>query len=250
LTQNLAANSNVKLQMGISGTFNRSGNDGSITRFGWKAQNKSLAIFSGEAYNVEMGITNLLFPNERNDSPNCSPTASPQDSFNLAGIGPAEFDDVAGFSTFMRFLAPPAPVASSTAVVSQGAGIFAGIGCALCHTATLQTGASNFGPALSNQTIHPYSDFAIHHMGPNLADQISQGGAAGDQFRTAPLWGLGQRLFFLHDGRTSDLLQAIEAHSSRGNSQFQSSEANSVIQNFNSLSSSSKQALLNFLRSL
>jgi len=81
-------------------------------------------------------------------------------------------------------------------------------------------------------------------MGSTLADNIQQGNAGGDQFRTAPLWGLGQRLFFLHDGRTSDLMQAIGYHSSSG------SEANTVILNFNALSVSNKQDILNFLRSL
>ena len=81
-------------------------------------------------------------------------------------------------------------------------------------------------------------------MGSGLADNVSQGGAGGDQFRSAPLWGLGQRIFFLHDGRTKNLLTAIAAHQSSG------SEANSVINNFNSLSASQKQDVLNFLRSL
>ena len=148
-----------------------------------------------------------------------------------------------------RFLAPPAP-GPSDPTVSRGSFLFGTIGCALCHTTALQTGVSGFGPALSNQTIHPYSDFALHSKGPSLADQISQGQAAGDEFRTAPLWGLGQRIFFLHDGRTSDLLGAITAHFSWGNSQFQSSEANVVIQVFNSLSDTDQQAVLNFLRSL
>ena len=67
---------------------------------------------------------------------------------------------------------------------------------------------------MSNVTYHPYSDFALHHMGSRLSDGVNQGAAGPDQFRTAPLWGLGQRLFFLHDGRTSDLLQAIQAHAS------------------------------------
>jgi len=256
LVQNLAASSSQKSAMGISGSLNRNGNDGTVTRFGWKAQNKSLTIFAGEAYNVEMGITNLLFPNERDDTPNCSPVASPQDSFNLGSAGPAEFDDVTGFAAFMRFLAPPSPVtvtaATTTAGVSptHGAGVFVTVGCALCHTVTLQTGPSAFGAPLSNQTIHPYSDFALHNMGPGLADQVSQGLATGDEFRTTPLWGLGQRLFLLHDGRTSDLMQAIEAHSSQANSQFQASEANAVIRAFNSLSNSDKQSVLNFLRSL
>ncbi len=254
LVENLAASSSTKSQMGISGTLNRNGNDGTVTRFGWKAQNKSLIMFSGEAYNVEMGITNFVFPNERYDNANCSPVASPQDSPNLGLPGMAAFDDVTAFASFMRFLAPPtpanSPTASSATAAAHGASVFVSVGCALCHTVTLQTGPSSFGPALSNQTIHPYSDFALHNMGPNLADQIQQGAAAGDQFRTAPLWGLGQRLFFLHDGRTSDLVQAIAAHSSQGNSQFGASEANNVVRNYNQLSDSDKQSLLNFLRSL
>ena len=250
LVQNLAANSGTKAQLGISGKLNRNGNDGSVTRFGWKAQNKSITVFAGEAYNVEMGITNLLFPNERDDTPNCSPVASPQDSFNPGTTGPGEFDDITAFAGFMRFLAPPAPVTSTSGSSAiNGAGVFVTVGCAQCHTVTLQTGASAFGP-LSNQTIHPYSDFALHGMGPGLADQISQGLAAGDEFRTAPLWGLGKRLYFLHDGRTDDLMKAIEDHQSQGNSSFPASEANKVIQNFNALSNSDQQSVLNFLRSL
>ena len=77
-----------------------------------------------------------------------------------------------------------------------------------------------------------------------------QGQANGDEFCTAPLWGLGQRIFFLHDGRTTDLVQAIQAHQSAGDSQFGPSEANAVIDKFNALSESAKQDLLNFLRSL
>jgi len=125
------------------------------------------------------------------------------------------------------------------------------IGCANCHTPTLTTGASPF-PALANQTIHSYSDWALHHMGPGLADSISQGLAAGDQFRTAPLWGLGQRIFFLHDGRTTNLLHAIIAHRGGGGFFFgpAPSEANAVIDEFLELSASNQQAILNFLRSL
>ena len=81
-------------------------------------------------------------------------------------------------------------------------------------------------------------------MGDGLADRVSQGLANGREFRTAPLWGVGQRIFFLHDGRTSDLYEAIQQHSSRG------SEANEVIQNFNLLSRDDEQAVVNFLRSL
>jgi CxxC motif-containing protein (DUF1111 family) len=90
-----------------------------------------------------------------------------------------------------------------------------------------------------------FSDIEIHHMGVGLADNVSQGGAGGDQFRTAPLWGLGQRIFFLHDGRTTNLLAAIEAHESNG------SEASQTELNFDQLlTPSQRQDILNFLRSL
>jgi len=109
---------------------------------------------------------------------------------------------------------------------------------------------------MSGVTYHPYSDFALHHMGSNLSDGITQGAAVGDQFRTAPLWGVGQRLFFLHDGRTSDLLEVIEAHATSCGflsglfGDCSESEANAVIKSFNGLSTANRQDILNFLRSL
>src|SRR5262249_26352604 len=98
--------------------------------------------------------------------------------------------------------------------------------------------------ALSNQAAQLFSDLLVHKMGADLADGISQGNAAGDEFRTAPLWGLGQRLYLLHDGRTSDLLQAIQAHTGIG------SEASMTVGAFNQLTEDNKQDILNFLRSL
>ncbi len=251
LAQNLASSGGASL--GITGRLNRNGNDGTVTRFGWKAQNKSLLLFAGEAYNVEMGISNLLFNTERDETTNCSPVAPPNSIFNLGGlVDSAVFDDINAFANFMRFLAPPSSGPIDNTVV-QGSNQFFNVGCARCHTVTLQTGASPF-PPLANQTIHPYSDFAIHHMGPGLADGVSQGLAGGDEFRTAPLWGLGQRLFFLHDGRTNDLVEAIHQHASptpsTANSQYPPSEASAAVKNFFNLSSSDQQAVLNFLRSL
>jgi CxxC motif-containing protein (DUF1111 family) len=106
------------------------------------------------------------------------------------------------------------------------------------------TGNSEIGAAATNKTFQPLSDFALHNMGTGLADRVSQGAATGSQFRSAPLWGVGQRIFFLHDGRTTDIKVAIEQHASSG------SEANTVINNFNMLSVSDQQSLLNYLRSL
>jgi CxxC motif-containing protein (DUF1111 family) len=256
LQANLAANQNQKAALGIAGTLNTSGNDGTVTRFGWKAQNKSLLMFAGEAYNVEQGVSNELFVDERSAVPGCVFNASPEDATvlvtngSITGTASTMSSDLVNFAGFMRLLAPPVPTTSSPSE-KNGQALFASTGCTLCHSPSLTTGASPYTGA-SNYTYHPYSDFAVHHMGPGLADGVSQGAAGPDQFRTAPLWGVGQRLFFLHDGRTSDLFQAIEAHSACTSTRNQScnSEARGVVANFNGLSSSQKQDLVNFLRSL
>jgi CxxC motif-containing protein (DUF1111 family) len=150
--------------------------------------------------------------------------------------------DIVQFATFARLTAPPAP-AEPTPSTQNGAQLFDKVGCSLCHSASLTTGQSRY-TGMSNVTYHPFSDFALHHMGWGLADRITQGAAGPDEFRTAPLWGVGQRLFFLHDGRTSDLLQAIRAHDGR------ESEAGGVIHQFNALTPSQKQDILTLLRSL
>jgi len=316
LEASLAANAQQKRALGISGRFNRNGNDGTIARFGWKAQNKSLLLFAGEAYNVEMGITNELFQNERNSDPACQFKATPNDSTPLvseetASASASFQSDIDLFAAFMRFSAPPTPAsatatpvaqtapagqttgtatattgaasgttttaaatatstlmasasadassvmtaaagssaaqpsstASSGTSVTRGGQVFSNVGCQACHTKTLTTEKSPL-TGQSNVAIQPFSDFAVHEMGTGLADGVSQGTANGNEFRTAPLWGVGQRIFFLHDGRTKDLHEAIQQHASRG------SEANTVINNYNLLSRDDKQSLLNFLRSL
>jgi CxxC motif-containing protein (DUF1111 family) len=242
---------------GISGTFNRNGNDGTISRFGWKAQNKSLEIFAGEAYNVEMGVSNELFTQERptaeEDRVAGLPTAcktingTPEDHTNFNTNSVATLSDTVQFAMFMRLLAPPSQVSGTGMAlmsVISGESTFGDIGCGACHRTHFTTGKSRFTASLENAEVRLFSDLALHHMGTGLADNILQGNAGADQFRTAPLWGLGQRLFFMHDGRATNLLDAITAHSSTN------SEANPVIANFNLLSVSDKQNVLNFLRSL
>jgi len=262
---NMRSNASEKSALGISGhanahlsgNVNRSANDGTITRFGWKAQNKSLLMFAGEAYNVEMGVTNQLFPQERDETPGCLFNATPEDTLNFTpapattgNSNTAVLSDIEAFADFMRMLAPPTP-APATPSSENGRATFAKIGCVHCHTPSLTTGAkiasgSSTSPsvALSNQTANLYSDLIVHHMGNGLADGITQGGAGPDEFRTAPLWGVGQRVFFLHDGRTTNLVEAIRDHHSLG------SEANKVIEHFNKLTTQQQQEVIDFLRSL
>jgi CxxC motif-containing protein (DUF1111 family) len=201
-------------------------------------------IFSGEAYNVEMGITNEVFQNERDQTPSCYFADNPNDHQNMdADSALTGTTAVQNFANFQRFLAAPTP-APDTPSSARGRAVFNAAGCALCHTPAMTTGNRSVVAALNNKVANLYSDLMVHDMGVGLADGVSQGNAGPREFRTAPLWGVGQRIFFLHDGRTSDLMQAIQAHQSTG------SEANAVIGRFNMLPDSLKQDLLNFLRSL
>ena len=258
LRDSFEATARERRRLGIAGHFNTNGNDQTISRFGWKAQNKSLLLFSGEAASVEMGLTNELFPNERIVGSKCDVQDLPEDTANIvppAVLGDSTPGDAASlvssaienFGVFMRLNAAPSQCAFDSGVDATGAALctplagsrsaasiadgqerFRAIGCALCHTETLNTGSSPFA-SLDKATYHPFSDFALHDMGSNLADGVVQGAASGDEFRTAPLWGLGQRIFLLHDGRTKDLVEAIAAHKSPG------SEANAVIRSFDEL---------------
>ena len=231
----------------ITGAPNRNGNDGTVARFGWKAQNVSLLLFSGEAYNVEMGITSELFQNERDQTPECQHATVPNDTQNFeARDALTGTTAIQNFANFQRFLAPPTPSSDTpggATSIARGKSQFVSVGCALCHTPTLKTGNSTVA-ALRNKDVNLFSDLLVHDMGVGLADGVSQGQAGPREFRTSPLWGLGKRIFFLHDGRTSDLEVAIQAHRSDG------SEANAVVRNFNNLRESQKQDVLNFLRSL
>jgi len=278
LKNNLANLGTVKKAAGIAGRFNTSGNDGTITKFGWKAQNKSMLMFAGEASNVEMGITNELFTNERTNT-GCATNFTPEDNTHViipnggnAGTDASQISSlIENFTIFMRLNAPAQPCDFFTSQSScqplgasalRGQALFGtivapagggnpntGIGCVLCHTDVLSTARSNLAP-LNQVAFHPFSDFALHHMGPGLADGISQGQAGGDEFRTAPLWGVGQRIFFLHNGSTSDIVAAIELHAGNCAPGQVCSEATQVINTFNGLTQQQQADLVNFLRSL
>lgn len=249
IVANMNANLSQKQALGISGHPNYTPNGGNISRFGWKAQNPTMMFFSSEASNVEMGVTNEMLPVERDETTGCVLNATPEDHTNFAATKPSQaMSALVSIDMFLRFLDQPTPAPPNSSTIN-GQNQFNNVGCVLCHTTTLVTSNSTVKP-LSNVAANLFSDLLVHHMGPGLADNIVQGNAGGDQFRTAPLWGVGQRIFFLHDGRETDLLKVIQDHFSLGNSTYPNSEANQVINNFNALSTSDQQDVLNFLRSL
>lgn len=171
-------------------------------------------------------------------------------------------------AAFTRSLAPPLPAwraestvpsgwngSSTTAYttastrvtqgsVHNGQTQFNAVGCQACHIVRHTTGIIGGLTAQNNRSYFPYTDYALHNMGDGLWNGVRLGAAGPYDYRTAALWGAGQRLFFLHDGRTQDLWAAIAAHGSS------ESEAAAVISAFMGLSTQNQQDLLNFLRGL
>jgi CxxC motif-containing protein (DUF1111 family) len=202
-----------------------------------------------------MGITNELFPQAKEEDPGCNGPDKPEpndvtrmahdDEINQAFNNPLHIlADWMQFQLLMRFTDAPQPAQNPSASAIRGKTVFSNIGCALCHTPIMQTAPTLISAVLQNRPVNLFSDLLLHDMGEGLRDGISQGLARPREFRSTPLWGVGQRIFFLHDGRTSDLLAAIRAHASDG------SEANAVVRAFEALPVSDKQAILDFLRSL
>jgi CxxC motif-containing protein (DUF1111 family) len=204
----IVARANRKFGDGVAGTINWVTNPETgkteIGRFGWKSQVSTISVFAADAYVNEMGITTPLFPNEELPqgmalAPGADPVGDPEDA-----------EDTRAFVDFMRFLAPPSRSPLSI-VAQQGERLFGTTGCANCHAPEYTTG-DNVNPALHRQKVNLYSDLLVHKMGSSLADGIIQGKAQGDQFRTAPLWGVSKRQFLLHDGRATTFDAAVSYH--------------------------------------
>ena len=211
-----------------------------VGRFGWKAQQATLLSFSGDAYLNEMGITNRLFPTE--NAPNGK--ADVLARFDTVADIEDEVDPVTGRSDidaladFQRLLAPPTPLALSTAATA-GKALFGTVGCAQCHVPEMKTGVNAIA-ALSEKTIALYSDLLLHDMGA-LGDGIVQGDAGAREFRTPPLWGLRSSAPYLHDGRAANVDRAIRAHDG---------EAVAARDRYNTLTAAQRAQLLAFLNTL
>jgi CxxC motif-containing protein (DUF1111 family) len=248
IQENQTSNRERRRSLGIRGKVNRIGESGSVTRFGWKAQVLSVEEFAAEAYLMEQGVTNSMLPQKYLNPPSkCIYNALPEDHTDMfASTVPGSLSNVSLVGFFIRFLAPPL---LKEVEVKHGQQLFMEIGCDVCHTPTMRTGRSSFA-ALSEQDVNLYSDLLLHHMGAKLADDIVQGQAGPDEFRTAPLWGLGSRLFFLHDGRARDLDRAIEDHFDVGAPGVEPSEANRVIEEYHRLTPNDRAEILRFLRFL
>lgn len=231
---------------GISGKVNRvwdvRTNDFALGRFGWKAGQPNLMQQNAAAFNGDVGLTSQLFPDE-----NCSAKQSIcQDLPN--GGEPEVSDNILAFVEFYsQHLAVPMRRNTEDPQVQLGQRLFAQAGCDSCHKPKVITAKRDTLPALSEQTIHPYTDLLLHDMGPGLADIRPEYLANGQEWRTPPLWGIGYtqevngHTNFLHDGRARNLMEAVLWHGG---------EAKTAQQTVLTFNQNEREALIAFLNSL
>ncbi|UKN02193.1 c-type cytochrome [Paracrocinitomix mangrovi] len=211
-------------------------------RFGWKSGHPSVMQQVAGALIGDLGIKSNLF-----DTENHSAAQSNLDTLPDGGIVEIEEDDFGKLVLYCSSLAVPARRNVDDESVVRGRELFRSLDCAKCHTVAFNTGNSHYLSYLNNQTIHPYSDLLLHDMGPGLADNRPDFKANGQEWRTQPLWGIGLisivngHTFFLHDGRARSLEEAILWHGG---------EAENAKNQFKSLESSDRQALIDYLNSL
>ncbi len=227
---------------GISGRVNRLDANGTIGRFGWKANVADLRHQSAAAAIGDMGLTTSLFPDQ-----NCPPAQAAcraADAEDGPEISDAFLDRIV---TTMRTIAVPAQRNAGDAQVIAGFGAFRRFGCDECHIPTLMTDETAILPELRDQTFHPFTDLLLHDMGEGLADGRPDHDASGTEWRTPPLWGLGlvpvvnghDRL--LHDGRARGFAEAILWHGG---------EAEAAREAFRNAPKDERDALVAFLGSL
>ncbi len=231
---------------GISGRINlvwdRSAKRHRLGRYGWKAGHPSLVQQIADAYRQDMGLTNRLFPRE-----NCPPVQTACAGAPHGGRPEVSDRILADVTFYVSTLAVPRRRNTNNPAVIEGGKLFSRLGCAACHAPTMETGKHPAISALSNQVIHPFSDFLLHDMGPGLADGRPAFRASSREWRTPPLWGIGlvpavnRHRLYLHDGRARGLVEAILWHSG---------EAEGAKQRFRQLPKGARDALIAFLRSL
>ena len=198
--------------------------DGRLGRFGWKANVPSVREFVRDALSGELGMT---VPDEPGSS-----FGSLRDG-DEAPDPEADADTIDAMTTFIAFLAPPPRNRANTALEDQGESTFNSIGCAGCHVPMLQ--------AADGTEVRAYTDLLLHDIAEADALGIEEGDAGIHDFRTPPLWGLGQSAPYLHDGRASTVEDAIAAHGG---------EAAAARDEVADLSAVDREALFTFLRSL
>lgn len=224
-------------------------NQAVLGRFGLKSGQPNLKQQAASAFAGDIGISNPLVPKAAGD---CTPAQTV--CMNAPTGNSPQYDNLEApekvlqlVTFYTQHLAVPARRKYKDPDVIAGRQIFLNAGCSKCHTESYVTKADYADKSLANQKIWPYTDLLLHDMGPDLADQRPEGQANGQEWRTAPLWGLGMtktvngHMQLLHDGRANGVLEAILWHGG---------EAESAKQYVQALSAEQRALLIAFLEAL
>lgn len=227
-----------------------------VGRYGWKASKVSLRHQVAAAALLDMSVTSPIFPNRGCLAGPCDKTRTEpglsEEALQLMSryLGllavPAQRSLASGFP---KGVAPIAALDVNPTLVAAGAKVFQNSKCAACHTSQITTGIRAELAETRGQTIKPYTNMLLHDMGPAMADNLVEGQATGNLWRTAPLWGIGytervaggNKPGYLHDGRARTLTEAILWHGG---------EATTSRLRFEQLTKADRDALLAFLGSL
>jgi len=221
----------------------------SLGRFGWKAGEPNIRQQSSKAFNKDVGISTPLVNTPWGD---CSPKQQkcrnvPHGSTLAQKNLEISTEAMNKLVFYSRNLGVPARRDIDDTQVLAGKKLFYDTGCVNCHRPKFVTKRLANQPEQSFQLIWPYSDLLLHDMGEGLADHRPEGMATGNEWRTAPLWGIGLtktvsgHTQFLHDGRARNLMEAILWHGG---------EAEFAKQKVLKFSSQKRNTLLTFLNSL
>ena len=220
-----------------------------LGRFGWKAAQPNLTQQNAHAFAIDIGMSTHLFPVGSGDCTSVEQACLAAPNGNSPQFGKVEIADsllhlIDTFTIYARLSAVQPTSQDKQSDILAGKKLFGEIGCIACHRPEYDLPAAAGDPA---QHIAPYSDLLLHKMGPGLADGVTEGEAAGHEWRTAPLWGLGQAVAadgqgaLLHDGRAATILEAILWHGG---------EATAAQQRVVALPTEQRANLIAFLRSL
>ncbi|WMS45157.1 di-heme oxidoredictase family protein [Acuticoccus sp. MNP-M23] len=238
---------------GISGkpSLVRDPETGALTlgRFGWKASTPSVKVQSAEAFSGDIGISTPLVTDAFGECSIAQSECRDLPSGVQPRLGEVEAPDpiLPLVAFYSANLAVPARRDLDDPEVLAGKAVFYNTGCASCHTPKFVTSRDAENRAQRFQLIWPYTDMLLHDMGEGLADGRPVGSASGQEWRTAPLWGIGLtetvngHTNFLHDGRARNLLEAILWHGG---------EAQAARDKVVALDPEARAALIRYLESL
>ncbi len=215
-----------------------------IGKFGWKANVSTLEQQIASAFHQDIGLTTSIFPNQNCPDPQNSCQKLPNGNNKSFEVPDFELSKI---TFYQATLGVPKRRNYKNKNVLEGKALFHKLNCITCHSIGLKVEKSEIFPKMNGTVINPYSDFLLHDMGEELADNRPDFLANGKEWRTQPLWGIGlintvnNHTFLLHDGRARNIEEAILWHGG---------ESEKSKKEFMNLTKKERQQVLDFVKSL